>query len=356
MPRIGLLTVHRASNFGAALQTYATQQLLERENPGSRVTVLDFVPPFMAIRAPWWKPRKHAQRKCFLDFVSEHLHLSAVSSDRLMDCVPADGLDAVVAGSDQIWNPGITKEHWRDYFLAGFPENCARYSFSSSFGVGLKETLCSPETAAEITALLKPFRRITVRERSGVERCRQFGRADAVHTLDPVLTAGAELFLPLLPKTTSSAEPRITALILDETREHRQMLQTLRKETGTPCQLIAVKQRLLPTSGIHRPFCTTVPEWLQAIHQAPMTISDSYHATLFAILFHRPFAVVPSRKNNRFERLADILDLLGLQDRVVTAGDCAGLLALSKKPIDYERVDAILEPLRKASLDALRLE
>ncbi len=355
MPLIGLLTFHRASNFGAVLQTYATQQLLERENPGSRVIVLDFVPPFMAIRAPWWKPRKRAQRKCFLDFVSKHLHLSAVSSERLMDCVPEGGLDAVVAGSDQIWNPGITKEHWRDYFLAGFPENSARYAFSSSFGVGLKESLCSPEIAAEITTLLTPFRRITVRERSGVERCRHFGRADAVHTLDPVLTAGSPLFLPLLPKTAPTAKPRITALLLDETREHRQMLQALGKETGTPCQLIAVKQRPLPTPGIHRPFCTTVPEWLEAIRQAPMVVSDSYHATLFAILFHQPFAVVPSRKNNRFERLADILDLLGLQDRVVTSGDCAGVLALAQKPIDYERVDAILEPLRKASLDALRL-
>ncbi len=356
MLRIGLITFHRASNFGAALQTYATQQLLERENPGSRVTVLDFVPPFMAIRAPRWKPRKRAQRKCFLDFVSEHLRLSPVSSERMLDCVPEGGLDAVVAGSDQIWNPGITKEHWREYFLAGFPENLPRYSFSSSFGVGLQETLCSPKTTAEIATLLKSFRRIAVRERSGLERCRQLGRPDAIHTLDPVLVAGAEFFLPLLPQTDSSPEPMCTAVLLDETREHREMLLVLRKATGKPCQLIAVKQRIFPTPGIHRPFRTAIPEWLQAIRQAPMIISDSYHATLFAILFHRPFAVVPSRKNNRFERLADILELLGLSDRIVIAGDCAGLLALLQKPIDYGRVDAILEPLRKTSLSALRLD
>ena len=347
---IGILTFHRPLNFGAVLQAYALQNTLAQLNPGADIAILDLVPPFLRIPpAPWHKFRKRAQQRAFLTFLNRHLPLSAKQSDSIADLT--DGLDTIVVGSDQVWNPDITKDAWKNYFLDGIPNSIRACSYAASFGEGTERAF-PPEIHDAMTTLLKRFDRISVREESGLDICRQLGRPDAVHVLDPVLAADPHLFEPLLAEA-NDIQPAITAILLDETNAHRQLLKQLGKLAQQPARIIAIRQRRLPTLGIQRPYITSIPDYLASIRNAPLVVTDSFHAVMFSLVFQRPFIATPSTKNKRFDRIANILTLLGLQDRIVDQNDLEKAAKQLRTPIDYQAIQPQLQQLRQRSRDFL---
>ena len=349
--RMGILTFHRTHNFGAVLQAYALQHLLTQENPGAEVTILDVVPPFMDIPdAPWYKFRKRAQQEAFRQFRKGWLRLSDRRSASVAEL--CQGLDTVVVGSDQVWNPDLTREAWKSYFLEGVPETVRACSYAASFGEGAQRNF-APEIQTAMERLLRRFSRISVREESGRKICRRLGREDAVRVLDPVLVAPPSLYQPLLAEA-KPAKPAITAVLLDETPDHRRLLRHFHKVSRQPVQIIAVRQRRLPTPGIHRPFATPIPDYLAALQKAPLVVTDSFHAVMFSLVFQRPFLVTPSTRNHRFDRIADVLSLLGLQDRVVRPGEWEKASHCLGTPVEYAVVQERLEPLRRQSLEYLR--
>lgn len=348
--RIGILTFHRAFNFGAVLQTYALQKTLAQLNPEAQISVLDVVPPFMEIRdAPWHKFRKRAQQRAFQQFRDRHLALSGKRTAHIAEQL--GDVDAIVVGSDQVWNPDLTKDAWATYFLDQVSETCRKFSYAASFGEGVDREF-APSVKQTMQQLLARFERISVREESGQAICRQLNRDDAVHVLDPVLVADPAIFDSLVAEAHQS-KPAITAILLNETAEHRKLLRHLRKHSKQPAQIITLKQRRLPTLGIRRPFASSIPDYLSAIKLAPLVITDSFHAVMFSLVFQRPFVVTPSRANHRFERLANILALLGLQDRIAQQDDLEQATHLLHTPIDYSAIQPELQKLRQHSLSFL---
>ncbi len=347
--RMGILTFHRTHNFGAVLQAYALQHLLTQENPGAEVTILDVVPPFMDIPdAPWYKFRKRAQQEAFRRFREGCLPISGPQDASPAKLCRELGLDTLVVGSDQVWNPDLTRDAWKNYFLEGVPDTVRACSYAASFGEG-SDRQFAPEIQEAMGALLQRFHRISVREESGREICRRLGRDDAVRVLDPVLAAPPALFQPLL-KEAGPVRPAITAVLLDETPAHRTLLRHLGKATGEPARIIAVRQRRLPTLGIQRPFATTIPDYLASLQKAPLVVTDSFHAVMFSLVFQRPFLVTPSTRNHRFDRIADVLSLLGLQDRIVKPEEWEMASLRLDSPMDYRDIQERLEPLRRQSL------
>ncbi|MGN0879276.1 MAG: polysaccharide pyruvyl transferase family protein [Oligosphaeraceae bacterium] len=347
---IGILTFHRPLNFGAVLQAYALLNTLAQLHPEADISILDLVPPFLRIPpAPWHKFRKRAQQRAFLTFLSRHLPLSAKQSDSITDLT--DGLDTIVVGSDQVWNPDITQAAWKNYFLDGIPDSIRACSYAASFGEGAERAF-PPDIQNAMATLLKRFDRISVREESGLDICRQLGRPDAIHVLDPVLAADPHLFEPLLAEA-SPIQPAITSVLLDETAAQRRLLKQLGKQAGQPARLIAIRQRRLPTPGIQRPYATAIPDYLAAIRNAPLVVTDSFHAVMFSLVFQRPFIATPSTRNKRFDRIANILALLGLQDRIADQNDLQTALRLLHTPIDYHAIQPQLQQLRQRSRDFL---
>ena len=343
---LGILTFHRPLNFGAVLQAYALQNTLAQLNPGADIAILDLVPPFLNIPpAPWHKFRKRAQQRAFLTFLNRHLPLSANQSSHLADLT--DGLDTIVVGSDQVWNPDITKDAWKNYFLDGIPDSIRACSYAASFGEGTERAF-APDIQDAMATLLKRFDRISVREESGLDICRQLGRPDAIHVLDPVLAADPYIYDALLAEA-SDIQPAITAILLDETAAQRRLLTHLGKQARLPARIIAIRQRRLPTPGIQRPFATSIPDYLASIRNAPLVVTDSFHAVMFSLVFQRPFIATPSTKNKRFDRIANILTLLGLQDRIAQQQELDKAAELLRTPIDYQAIQPQLQQLRSRS-------
>ena len=115
--------------------------------------------------------------------------------------------------------------------------------------------------------------------------------------------------------------------------------------------LIETDSDRTPVRGILAPLCkllgvtskVSVPEWLAKIAASDFVFTNSFHGTVFAILFHRPFVSILLRgpMSGMNERAISLLKKLGLESRAAYADDTAAIETALAAPIDWEKVDAV---------------
>ena len=122
----------------------------------------------------------------------------------------------------------------------------------------------------------------------------------------------------------------------------------MREKTGKPLLLLGV---LKPVKGHRYAYPQRIEQWVQAIAEADLVITDSFHGMVFSILYERPFVVFIGNPK-RIGRIRTLLQHLGLENRLWTESeyDLERIIELGNTPIDYSRVKAKLQSLRSASL------
>ena len=100
---------------------------------------------------------------------------------------------------------------------------------------------------------------------------------------------------------------------------------------------IPVEQRIQPPLG----------QWLRSFKEAEFVFTDSFHATVFSIIFNKPF-IVYANKERGAARFESLLSVFGLEDRIVYKSDDFDINKLNE--INYVKVNSKLEGLRKESL------
>lgn len=105
---------------------------------------------------------------------------------------------------------------------------------------------------------------------------------------------------------------------------------------------------MCPSSYVSSP---PLEQWLRGFREAEFIITDSFHATVFSIIFNKPF-VVYANKGRGAARFMSLLSLFGLEDRLIfKSKDLDGLTLNS---IDYDRVNKKIDYLRSKSLVFLK--
>ena len=104
----------------------------------------------------------------------------------------------------------------------------------------------------------------------------------------------------------------------------------------------------IPVRGLLAPLCkhlgvtakVSVPVWLSKIAASDFVFTNSFHGTVFAILFHKPFVtlLLRGRMSGMNERVLSLLKKLGLESRAAYADDVASLELALATPIDWEKV------------------
>ena len=85
-----------------------------------------------------------------------------------------------------------------------------------------------------------------------------------------------------------------------------------------------------------------VEQWLRGFYDAEFVVTDSFHACVFSILFHKPFIVVGNARRG-MSRFKSLLSIFALGDRLVM--DVTQFFHCSV--IDWEQVDSLLAYERK---------
>lgn len=343
--RVGILTFHWATNYGAVLQAYALQLVLRRA--GFEAEVIDFVPYRVYLARAIGRLRRCQFGEFFKEYRIRRFVVRnvALSSNRYLTCRSLARLDsgynAVIAGSDQIWNESLTltgeKGPLLAYFLKSVSGHVKKIAYAASFGTeSVSEKYCEL-----VRPYIRAFDAVGVREDSGVRIIEAFG-VDGTVVLDPTLLLVKEDYL------TFGAQPlalgKLVTFIL-----HQQDDQLLRSAEAAARSEFGNDILCLGMTAMR------VEDWLSSLRGASLVLTNSYHAVIFCIQFHVPFIVVPasgylSGMNGRMDTL---LSTLGLAARILGTEDGVDIGEVLKAPIDWVSVEERLSIFRSRSIEFL---
>ncbi|MBE6304300.1 MAG: polysaccharide pyruvyl transferase family protein [Bacteroidales bacterium] len=337
MAKIGIITIYDVVNAGALLQCYSLCEYLKCVGH----TPLLFHIPL--------NQRTFARRikRCICapkvnQFIKNKL---PYRTDDLTHPV-----DIYLVGSDQVWNPQITLDRWKEYFVSFAPENSKIAAYSASFGVN-NWTFKSLTT--EVRDLLNRFAYISVREQTGVNILQEVFDLPATHVLDPCfLIDDFERRFALKKKLCDPQVKKIVTYKLVQNAEWKNFLRQLSKSPNS--DINQINGKIIPSLPDLRGFNSkklNPQSWLQSIYEADLVITDSFHGTVFSILFNRQFIVLPG-VSGRSSRILDLLRTLGLQSRYVSSTSDIEILFNVK--INYTDVKERLKSLQEDSKNILR--
>jgi len=357
--KIGILTFHRAENFGAVIQCYALQTYLQSMKYD--VYVIDYrckaiergysiFNPFILFqnkriiknfgqyieRLRTWKDRKIKKRQYEL-FRNQYLNITRPIHN--INQLPMD-FDVFIVGSDQVWNSGLTGGIDKVYFLdAEIGAKKIAYAASSEWYAFDNYQRC----ADTITLCLEGFRHISVREeRLRVELSQYTSKTISV-CLDPTFLLAKEIYkkMAFRPKY----ENYILVYHLSESFEMTNMAKRISTQTG---QMVIEIHAGFSTNGSDA--CNLYNlgpiELLGYILHSGIVLTTSFHGLAFSLIFEKNFWVIDNGVSSRQKNL---LQALSLENRIVPGNYQGDLLSR----IDYSAVSINLEAEISNSKDYL---
>ena len=195
-------------------------------------------------------------------------------------------------------------------------------------------------------SLINSFDSISVRETSGADLCEEYFNRTPFVALDPTLIAEKSAYMRLLNKSIKNVGTFIYYVKKNEAAlDINEVLKAL------DCK--KHKEVYLPCDGYSTDKLPTVPEWLSYIANADLVLTDSFHACVFCMLFHKPFLVMPSGWGGK-SRFETLLAPLGLENHILTTLPSEKQMSVFSKKINWNDVDAKINEKRKASLSFLK--
>lgn len=345
--KISLLTFSKESNFGANLQCYALCKTLQ--NMGHRVDIIDIQIP--KIFFSWYTillqiPQDFLFflfRKTYLDFFTrKYKTISELREGQHKS-------DLYIVGSDQVWNPDITKRlDSLVYFFSFLPDSVRRISYAASFGT---ESWQAPALTDEVKMLLHKFKAVGVREQTGVAICKDTFGIDARLVVDPTLLLSS--YDNICGKYNPQRETNeLVYFTFIRNKAEQRVIAEFAKTNKM--QAMALRSNR-PISGFKSRVYLSVAEWLNSIRYAKLVVTFSFHCMVFCILFHKKFVAV-SAKAGRATRQEGLLELLGMSDHFCRESSelYRTMEHVNNKDIDYAVIDKKVKEIREDSLDFLK--
>lgn len=306
MKKIAILTFTNGTNIGQRLQNYALQTLIEDEGflpctirqhmswQGRKLTIKQCLMSFFS-PSQWFNLLK--RNGLFRKFNREHINFSSKilsfsgasrhSIDRYYD--------GFIVGSDQIWNPN--SPFVGENFFLDFVDRKKRLTYAPSFSVDR-----IPESLGNLyEERLNRFDRLSVREKVGSEIIRELTGKTATVVLDPTLLLDKGKWDSLIrPSNLRPDTNYVLSLFLGSA--HDDEVRILQKYVALPIVSVRNDSPVGPA------------EFLDLVSHADIVLTDSYHVTIFSIIYNKPFINFQRNgssisMNSRFKTLYSLLDL-----------------------------------------------
>ncbi|WP_295090334.1 polysaccharide pyruvyl transferase family protein [Ruminococcus sp.] len=358
--KIAVITMHAVKNYGSALQTYATQRILE--SLGCEPVVIDYIREKnldknlistwtrkdtgikKLLKAVVLYPTVLRWKKVFNSYLHDNIRLTdhCYSSEQDLLSSPVEA-DVFCTGSDQVWNSGWNDGIERAFYLTFVPDNVPKIAFAASIG---KAELTQEETDA-VKPLLERYNAISVREESAQRLLLDLGLHNVEFCLDPTLLLSRSEWLKHA-KRTLRKKKYILVYQLDHDTSFDCYAQEVAHRTGLELVRICTRfdQVRLPGKPV---FIPEVCQFISLINQAECVITNSFHATAFCINLNTNFiSIYPSEYSSR---LHDVLTLFDLQERHLSSWKQFDLI---DRPIDFARVNTKLREERKTSIELIK--
>ena len=359
--KIGILTFHRAINYGAVLQAYGLQETLK--SMGHEVSVIDYCPEYLL--SPYrlffteritghgfWGNLRMIVREClaypyrwkrnhhFQKFIDKYINIHAFHSGEF-----DNDFDILIIGSDQVWNIGITRGMDPFYWgTAKQVKSIKHISYAAS--AGSINSLKKLHTI-EISAALEGFSSLSVRELTLANYIQNITDITPRLVLDPVLLAGRKHFERLISYKRN--KPYLLFFTLNGNKDAQKIAKRIAEEKNLVFREMASNNEVIKDLTVIK--SASPEEFLSWFENADYVVTTSFHGTAFSILFHKNFHVYCDNENIS-ERISNLLNMLNLYERMICTPN--HLKEYKYAPINWTEVDAILETKRKESMDFLK--
>lgn len=363
--KIGILTFHNAHNYGAVLQAYALKTKLNRM--GYKAKILNYQNPYIArlyrkgIHIDFWKrdilPSRWGkvfhevgenlyglmewenQWTAFEKFIGEKL-LDGQEKKLTLDDLAKEQCDVYILGSDQIWARELTHGFDPAYF-GQFAPGCKKISYAASVPNG-----SIPEAEqAYFGQALKSLAHISVREEKLARVVEKLTGKEVTTVVDPTLLLERADYEDLLYEEPLVKEKYIFAYFVVEDALLGKCAEKVAAVLGY--RLIELHYKKTPKLKSENMIFDAGPrEFLMYIRDAEMIFTNSFHGTVFSILFQKKFYSVYKENG----RISNLLAFLNLEERHITAEDAMNYA----DGIDYTHVGDKLCNYRRQSVEYLK--
>lgn len=350
--KFGIMTFHRAVNYGAVLQTYALQTTLAELGMDSEVIDYrsDKIEGLYKIFSPLLSNIKNlsiytkAKKKIvFNRFLKNHIVLSKEYKSKEELKKIEKEYAAVITGSDQVWCEKCARED-SVFFLDFIKNSKKKYSYAASIG----KSSVNEEMEKKYAALLEAYSCVSIREGSSKDLMHRCNKEDVFVHIDPTLLLNEQKWNEIASKRNKSGEYILLYTVLGQYKLY-EFANHLSEETGLP--IIYLNEEMLHrVKDYHYKVGVSPEEFVGYFANAKYVVTNSFHGTAFSIIYHKKFFVeieAVGRKNIRAEEL---MEKLGLEKRNINRMS----FEQYDEEICWNSVDNILEKERNKSKNYLK--
>lgn len=360
------------NNYGSLLQTYALQVVVNKEGINTEIIryhepvsrkikrLKDFEYfkvivkkvllnnlPFFGSRAD--KKKLIGRAKCFDSFREDNLSFSKTCRSHKELTALSLSYNMVLLGSDQLWQPMNLLMDF--YTLTFVPKGVIKATYAASFGVSE-----IPERMEDkYKNFIGEFDYLSCREEAGATLVKELTGREAQVVCDPTLLLTAEDWNLAMPKQIKIDKGYILCYFLGANENHRRLTKEWSKEKGL--RIIALPH-IVEYVACDEAYADDLQyqvgpsEFLYLIKNASYVFTDSFHASVFSLVFHKQFFVFDRFENHKgratTSRIETLLNIVSHKERLVRHNASIGDIQ-KMKDIDFSQTDDRLENFRAHS-------
>lgn len=349
MKKVGIVTIIDNNNYGNRLQCYALNKYCNSNIKNAEFLTLKndsfsnqkrlYI--FRVIRALLFNNKEkydsHGKRREKFDAFEKNIKYY---SKKVTCYSNLDLFDYLIVGSDQVWNPNYRRLRDLDLLANASPQK--RIAYAASFGVSNIPT----KLITEVAKKLKEFKAISVREDRGKEIVENLtGRKDVKILIDPTMLLTPDEWdkVAKKPEQLKNNKYILNYFLGNLSEERKAVIEKFAQEND--CEIINILDK-------NSPFYECGPsEFLYLEKNAFLICTDSFHSSVFAILYSNPFLVFNREDDhaNMNSRLETLLSKFKLENKKYN-----GKISNETLTCDYSEAYKILEKERKKADEFLK--
>lgn len=331
LKKIKIITINDNSNCGNRLQAYALNSYFNKKY--NNVKTLWFISPKERLKSfiKYFLPFRKTTR-IFNKFnkFNRNIKTEYVYDIRKID----DENNLLVVGSDQVWNSSFNS--FNEKFLLTFSNKCSKYSYAASFGISQ-----IPEKDKSIFKKeLSKFDSISVRELNGKKIIESLDLECNVH-IDPTMLIQKDEWSKISKKPRNLKSDKFIFMYFLGKVNDRYMDAIKKFSKDNECQIIDFFNSNMSLGPA---------EFLYLEKNAFLICTDSFHSSVFGIIFKRPFIIFERNSKDMLKmnsRIENLLDKFKIENRYFNGKE----ITRENIDVDYSDSEFVLEQERMKSND-----
>ncbi len=345
--KIGIITYHFARNYGAVLQAYALQEYLKQK--GNNITIINYVDDnqknnnsvfrskngiksviYNIILFPILIDRIRKVKK-FQNFIDNYLNCSPrlKTIEELKNYIDKNEFDYIISGSDQVWNPNIMD--FSEAFLLPINTKSKKATYAASIGNAKVEDLI------KYKEYINDFKYIALREKESVKIISSLTNKDIAVVNDPVALFNKMEWEKLCYNENLRKDKYLLCYFLHKKYLNKEYKIAKKIAKDKKLKLIMINSNFSLKSFYWNCMRDVGPiDFLTLFKNAEYICTDSFHGTMFSLIYEKNFNVFTSNKEKQDSRRENILKNAGMMCRLVYMEN--GTDKLDTSVIDYKNI------------------